>query len=213
MVYCHPRRPSQSGREKGRDESFQVRVKEPLGTDSHRAISKNSSGCRLLIGHKKCFVLLCPIGEQFLLSSFREFVHDGSIVSITACLAHDHAPKKCTQSGNIQFDIISPSDFEIRSARKLKTLFHKYKLELTTGIHVCIGHVLRKYQGIHIFSVSMVIIPTRLLCQMQANSSGAEFLSTISKYMKRMNFIIACLRPSQNMKLGIFTGSRAVDGK
>ena len=32
-----PRRPrgSQSGREKGRDERFQVRVKEPLGTDSH----------------------------------------------------------------------------------------------------------------------------------------------------------------------------------
>ena len=68
-------------------------------------------------------------------------------------------------------------------------------------------------KGIHIFSVSIVIIPTRLLCQMQANSSGAEFLSTISKFMKRMNFVIACLRPSQNMKLGIFTGSRAVDGK
>ena len=32
---------------------------------------------KLLIGHKKSFVLLCPIGEQFLLSSFREFVHDG----------------------------------------------------------------------------------------------------------------------------------------
>ena len=31
--------------------------------------------------------------------------------------------------------------------------------------------------------------------------------------MKRMNFVIACLRPSQNVKLGIFTGSRAVDGK
>ena len=75
----HPRRPrgSQSGREKGCDESFQVRAKEPLGTNSHRAISKNSSWCRLLIGHKKCFVLLCPIGEQFLLSSFREFVHNG----------------------------------------------------------------------------------------------------------------------------------------
>ena len=26
---------------------------------------------------QKCLVLLCPIGEQFLLSSFREFVHDG----------------------------------------------------------------------------------------------------------------------------------------
>ena len=34
----HPRRPrgSQSSREKRRDESFQVRAKEPLGTDSHR---------------------------------------------------------------------------------------------------------------------------------------------------------------------------------
>ena len=66
---------------------------------------------------------------------------------------------------------------------------------------------------IRIFLVFIVIIPTRSLCQMQANSSGAEFLSTISKFMKRMNFVIACLRPSQNVKLGIFTGSRAVDGK
>ena len=31
--------------------------------------------------------------------------------------------------------------------------------------------------------------------------------------MKRMNFIIACLRPSQNVKLGIFTGSLAVEVK
>ena len=56
--------------------------------------------------------------------------------------------------------------------------------------------------GIHTFSVSIVIIPINsltLICQMQANSSGAEFLSTISKFMKRMNFVIACLRPSQNM--------------
>ena len=30
--------------------------------------------------------------------------------------------------------------------------------------------------------------------------------------MKRMNFVIACLRPSQNVKLGMFTGSRADDG-
>ena len=68
QIKLHPRRPrgSQSGWEKGRDESFQVRAKEPLGTDSHRAISKNSSGCRLLIGHKKCFVLLCPIQSEFL---------------------------------------------------------------------------------------------------------------------------------------------------
>ena len=31
--------------------------------------------------------------------------------------------------------------------------------------------------------------------------------------MKRMNFVIACLRPWQNVKLGIFKGSRAIDGK
>ena len=37
-----PRRPrgSQSGREKRRDERFQVRARKPLGTDSHRTISK-----------------------------------------------------------------------------------------------------------------------------------------------------------------------------
>ena len=77
-----PRRPrgSQSGREKRQDENFQVRAKEPLGTDSYRTISKNSSRCLLLIGHKKCFVLLRPIREQFLLSSFREFVHDGYLL-------------------------------------------------------------------------------------------------------------------------------------
>ena len=71
----HPRRPR--GGQSGREKRFQIQAKEPLGTDSHRTISKNSSGCRLQIGHKKCFVLLCPIGEQFLLSFFREFVHDG----------------------------------------------------------------------------------------------------------------------------------------
>ena len=72
----HPRRPrgSQSGREKGRDESFQLWAKKPLGTDSHRTISKTSSRCRFLIGHKKCFVLLCSIGKQFFQSSFREMV-------------------------------------------------------------------------------------------------------------------------------------------
>ena len=42
------------------------------------------SQCCLLIGHKKCFVLLCPIGEQFLLSSFREFVHDGYFLATVA---------------------------------------------------------------------------------------------------------------------------------
>ena len=99
LLLFHPRRPrvSRSGREKRRDESFQVRAKEPLGTDSHRTVSKNSSGCRLLIGLKKCFVLLCPIGEQFLLSSFREFVHDGYCFNhglCGSCTKEIHAVRK-----------------------------------------------------------------------------------------------------------------------
>ena len=47
---------------------------KPLGTDSHRTVSKRSSECWLLIGHKKCFVLFCPIGEQHLATVAR-FVH------------------------------------------------------------------------------------------------------------------------------------------
>ena len=34
-------------------ESFQTRAEEPQGTDSQRTISKRSSECWLLIGHKK----------------------------------------------------------------------------------------------------------------------------------------------------------------
>ena len=37
---------------------------------------------------QKCFVLLCLIGEQHLLSSFREFVHDGYYLATFAWLVH-----------------------------------------------------------------------------------------------------------------------------
>ena len=135
----HPRRPrgSQSGREKRRDETFQVRAKEPLGTDSHWTISKNSSGCRLLIGHRKCFVLLCPIGEHILMSSFRVFVHDGY------CLDHGLSIL-CTK--------------EMHAVRKL-SVWYKFL----------------------IWSNSLTL------------SNACELFWTISKFMKRMNFVIACL--------------------
>ena len=112
----HPRRPrgSQSGREKMRDESFQVRAEEPLGTDSHRTISKNSSGCRLLIGHKKCFVLLCPIGEQFLLSSFREFVHNGYYLATLARFVH----QACACKGNVYFLLSQQETKELPMSRR-----------------------------------------------------------------------------------------------
>ena len=40
------------------------------------------------LGTKKCFVLLCPIGKQHLLSSFREFVHDGCYLATVARFVH-----------------------------------------------------------------------------------------------------------------------------
>ena len=89
----HPRRPrgGQSGREKRRDKSFQAQAEKSQGTDSYRTISKWSRECWFLIGHKKCFVLLCPIGEQHLLSSFRKFVHDGFYLAIVARFVHQEA--------------------------------------------------------------------------------------------------------------------------
>ena len=38
---------------------------------------------------------------------------------------------------------------------------------------------------------------------MQANSSGA--INHIQAHKEKENFVIACLRSSQNVKLGIFT--------
>ena len=56
------RRPrgGQSGLEKRRDESFQAQEEKPLGTDSHRTISKLSSEYWLLIEPKKmlCIIVL-----------------------------------------------------------------------------------------------------------------------------------------------------------
>ena len=142
---------SQSGRE------FSLQAKEPLGTDSHRNVSKNSSRCRLLIGYKKCFVLLHPMGEHISMSSFRVFVHDGY------CLDHGLS-SLCTK--------------EMHAVRKPSVW---YKIPISSN--------------------SLTL------------SNASELFWTISKFMKRINFVIACLRPSQNVKLGIFTGSRTVDGK
>ena len=62
-----------------------------------------------------------------------------AIVLITACLAH--APKECMQSGNFHFDISYPFQNTAQKLKRrnvckgiLKTLFQRYKLELTTGI-------------------------------------------------------------------------------
>jgi len=139
----HPRRHrgSQWGRGKRRSESFQVRTKEPLGIDSRRTICINSSGYRLLIGHKKCLYYCAQSANTSSLVLF--------VCSYTTAICLDHSLSgSCTkemQAVRKLFDIKSPSDFKILSPRTIKTLFEKYKLQLTTGIHACIGHVLRKY--------------------------------------------------------------------
>ena len=60
---------SRQGREERRDKRFQARAEEPLGIETHNTMSKRSSEWWLLIGQKNA-LLLCPIGEQHLLSSF-----------------------------------------------------------------------------------------------------------------------------------------------
>ena len=106
---------------------------------------------RLLIGHKKCFVLLCPIGEHISMSSFRVFVNDGY------CLDHGLS-SLCTK--------------EIHAVRKLSVW---YKIP---------------------------IWPNSLTLSM---NSSEPYQSSWREW------ICYCLfTPSQNVKLGIFTGSRTV---
>ena len=50
--------------------------------------SKRPRECWFLTGHTKYFVLLCPIGEQHLLSYFREFVHDCYYLATVAWFVH-----------------------------------------------------------------------------------------------------------------------------
>ena len=175
--------------------------------------------------------IIVPNRQAHLLSSFCVFEHDSCCTAcVTAVVCRSHAPKKCTQSRHFQFDIRSPSDFKILCAQKLKTLFQKYKLQLTTGIHTCIGHVLRKYiyreflkdtttetsngkVNSYFFSLYRDYSNSLTLSNASELFWSCQFLLTISKFMKRMNFVIACLRPSQNVKLGIFTVRSAVDGK
>ena len=93
------------------------------------------------LGTKNALYYCAQLANSF---SWVLFVHSytTAIVSIRACLGHAqkmHAVRK------LSVWYTSPSDFKILSARKLKALFQKYKLQLTTGIHACIGHVLRKY--------------------------------------------------------------------
>ena len=48
-----------------REESFQAWAEEPLGTDSHRTISKRSRECWLLLGHKNALYYSVQSANSF----------------------------------------------------------------------------------------------------------------------------------------------------
>ena len=109
---------------------------------------------------------------------FGEFVHDGYWLDYGLSGSYTKEMHAAVRKLSVWYKL--SGIIKILSTRRLKTLFQKYKPALTKGIHAFIDHA------------SVNIIPTSLLCQMQANSSGTEFLSTISKFIKR-NIILSLL--------------------
>ena len=101
------------GRAKWRDKSFQERAEEPLGTKSHRTISKRLCEYRLLIGQKKSLVLFCPIGKQQLSNHFRVFLHGDCCPTIFIWLVHQNNARR---AGKFQFD--NPVHFKMLFTQK-----------------------------------------------------------------------------------------------
>ena len=194
------------GPEKRRDESFQAQAEKPLGTDCHQTISKWSSKCWLLIGHKKRFVLLCPINKQHLLSSFREFVHDHYWLDHSlsgSCSKELHAVRKLSIWYKLSISKYCLHENYRSFSKKLIQAWasNRYSHLPRSCLHIYYGvkdamtadKKTSHEKWIRFFSVFIVIIPTRLLCQVQANSSGAEFLSTISKFIEKKKILSCCL--------------------
>ena len=136
----HPRRPrgNQSGRGKRRDESFQAQAEKPLGTDSHRTISKRSSECWLLIGHKNALYYCAQSANSISWVLFGEFVHDGYWLDYGLSGSYTKEMHAAVRKLSVWYKL--SGIIKIRSTRRLKTLFQKYKPELTTGIHAFIDH-------------------------------------------------------------------------
>ena len=91
-------------------------------------MSKNSSGCRLLIGHKKCFVL-CPIGEEFLLSSFREFVLDG--------YCPVRSPSLCVQGKLLFSSFLTRNEGTTDESKKCLGCYQQEQFNLPREYSVC----------------------------------------------------------------------------
>ena len=133
-----------------------------------------------------------------------------SIDSITTCLAH--APKKCTQSGNFQFDINSP--FENTVYPKTKDAFPK----IQAWAYSRYSHLHRScLRNIREFKMSRQLTATktshekwtRIFFSLYRDYSNSLTLSNARElfwswisinhsqvHREKENFVIACLRPS-----------------
>ena len=161
---------------------------------------------------------MCPIVEQLFLSSFREFVHDGHCLDhglSGSCTKEMHAFSKLS----VWYKI--PIWFQNVVCPKTKDAFPKIQA-WAYNRYSCLHRslVLRNTREFlkdttmadspktshgkvnsHFFSLYRNYSNSLTL----SNASElfwAEFLLSISKFMKIMNFVIACLLPSQNVKLG-----------
>ena len=91
QVLFHPQRPrgSQSGREKRCDKSFQLRAKEPLGTDSHRTISKIQADAASWLGTKSALYYCAQSANGFSWVLF--------VSSYTTAIVTPHLPCSFTK--------------------------------------------------------------------------------------------------------------------
>ena len=119
-----PRAVSRVG--KGRGRKF---AKETPGIRLSPNYFQKFSRWRLLIGHKKCFVSLCPIGEQFILpQKIFNFLHSRTLFS---ALVMRYGSKNGKQ---LQVTII-----KITESKENKSI-HRLAVSGSTGpVCVCVG--------------------------------------------------------------------------
>ena len=89
---------------KWRDESFQERAEEPLGTKSHRTISKRLREYRLLIGQNNTRDFFCPIRSRYSRSRLEmvrwDLVPRGSSARSWKLSSHHFARPRLTAPGS-----------------------------------------------------------------------------------------------------------------
>ena len=205
----------ESGRRKGATKVFKHRRKSPWVPIVTRPFPNGQANAGSWLGTKNalyyCAQSTNSISWVLFVSSYMT-----TIDSITACLAH--APKNCTQSGNFQFDINSPFQNTVypkttdpfpkiqawaynRYSRLHRSLVLRNTREFLKDTTMADSHKTSHGKvNSHFFSLYRNYSNSLTL----SNASElfwAEFLLSISKFMKIMNFVIACLLACAQTKL------------